>query len=114
MSPARQILFDHLIRPHKYTWRNCKAEDLACFQVNEQRELGWPLYRQVGWLGALKDPVDVSGGSADYIRQICTVRHQSIRFHTWMALRSPWFTSLRDPNRTFPDFSITGLTVPRG
>ncbi len=38
-SQSRQILFDHFIRPHKYTWRNCKAEDLACFQVNDQVEL---------------------------------------------------------------------------
>ncbi len=40
IESCKADLFDHFIRLHKHAWRNCKAEDLGCFQVNEQLELG--------------------------------------------------------------------------
>src|SRR5713101_1783540 len=50
---------NHLIRPLQERRRDREAQVLGGLEVDEQLELGGLLYRQVGWLGAIGNLVDV-------------------------------------------------------
>ncbi len=65
MSPTQQISFDHFIRPEEHPGWDSYAELLGRLEVNDQLELRWPLYRQVGWLGPFEDFVHVDGGTSE-------------------------------------------------
>jgi len=60
MSPRRGSvrLLDHLIRPRQQRLRDDQPQGLRDLHVDDQRELGWLLDRQVGGSRALEDPVD--------------------------------------------------------
>jgi len=59
--PAAASL-DRLIRPQQQRRRNREAERLRGLEVDDQLELGGLLDGKISRLGALQDPVDVSGG----------------------------------------------------
>ncbi len=65
MSPGRLTLFNHFIRPIQDGRRDRDAELHGRLEVNDQLELRWPLYRQVGWLGPFEDFVHVDGGTSE-------------------------------------------------
>src|SRR6266481_3751067 len=52
---------NHLIRPLQERRRDREAQVLGGLEVDEQLELGGLLSRQVGWLGAIGNLVDVRG-----------------------------------------------------
>src|SRR6266550_6259971 len=58
-SAAILSLFDHLVGDGEYARRNGEAERLGGPKIDKQLELSWPFHRQVRWLRALQDPVDV-------------------------------------------------------
>ncbi len=81
MSPARQILFDHSIRPREKLRRYRKALLLSRLQVDDQLKLCRLLNRKVTGLRALEDLVYVSGCSAEQILKIRAVGHEPTFFH---------------------------------
>jgi hypothetical protein len=54
VSPSKSIaLFDHLIRPQQQRQWDGEAERLGGLEVDDELEPGWPLDRNVCWLGAM-------------------------------------------------------------
>jgi hypothetical protein len=74
-------LFDHLIRPYQYVRRNCQADLLRGFQVDDEFKLYRLLHGKVGGLSALENLVHVSGSPAVEVGQVHTVGHKPARFH---------------------------------
>jgi hypothetical protein len=56
---------------------NCKAERLCGLEVNDQLVLRRRLHRQVGWLVALEDAIDVSSGTFEFGNRIRSVRGEA-------------------------------------
>ena len=56
--------------------RNRQSDPLRRLQIDDELELGRLLDGKVGWLRALQDLVDVSGGAARQIMRTCTVDHE--------------------------------------
>src|ERR1700674_5538143 len=53
--------FDHHVGDHKQVMRRGDAERLGGLEIDGQLVLGWRLHRQVGWISALQNSVDVLG-----------------------------------------------------
>jgi hypothetical protein len=53
-------LFDHLVGARQQGLGNGEAKRLRSLEVDNQFVLGWSLDRQVGWLLALEDAMDVT------------------------------------------------------
>ena len=51
---------DHLIRPQQKRLRNGEAERFGHFEVDHETKRLWQLDRQVSWLRAAQDLIDVS------------------------------------------------------
>ena len=54
-------LFNHLVGAAKHCRGHRKAERLGRFEIDYQLVFGRRLHRQVGWLLALEDAVDIAG-----------------------------------------------------
>jgi hypothetical protein len=54
-SGNRTISFDRLIGDGEHARRNCKAKRPGSIEIDNELELGWPLHRQIGWVGTFKD-----------------------------------------------------------
>src|SRR5262245_17364512 len=52
-------LLDHLVGAGEQRWRHSDAERLRGLEIDCQLVLGRRLYRQVGWLLALENAIDV-------------------------------------------------------
>src|SRR5262245_4530766 len=61
IADIRLVSFDDLVGAAKHRRRQRKAEHLGRFEIDYQLVLGRRLYRQVGWLLALEDAIDVAG-----------------------------------------------------
>ncbi len=73
MSPGRQSLFDHFIRPKEHFRWNRKSYLLGRLEVDDQ--LGHvSLYGQVSGLGALQDLVHKDGGAVAHLAGVCPIR----------------------------------------
>src|SRR5262245_56285763 len=63
-------LIDYLGRLEEQRLRDCQADGLGRFEVNDQFELRRLLHRQVGGLGTLQDLVNVDGGGEPPFRNV--------------------------------------------
>jgi hypothetical protein len=70
-------LFDHLVSDAEQPRREGEAERLCGLEVDDQLVLGWLLNRQIGWLGALEDAVDVPCRLAELFDVVRTIGDQA-------------------------------------
>src|SRR6266550_3779288 len=64
------LLFDHSVRSHQHIRRNRQADLFRRLQIDHKFELRRPLNRQVGWLGAFQNLVDVRSGAPEQVREV--------------------------------------------
>jgi hypothetical protein len=69
-------LFDYLVGAREQCGRHLDAERLRGLAVDDQLVFGRGLYRQVGWLFAIEDAVNVTGRAPVLIGEI---RSEEIR-----------------------------------
>ena len=55
---------DDVIRTQAERRRECKVERLGRFEIDRQLERGRALHRQLGWIRASQDEIDVPGRAA--------------------------------------------------
>src|SRR4029077_12542373 len=60
-SRHRPSLFDHLAGAREHSGRHGEAEGFCRLEVDRKLVLGRRLYRQLGWLLALEDAINVAG-----------------------------------------------------
>jgi len=58
-------LFDHLICTEQKLFRDRQIQRFGGGQIDTEVKLCWLLHRQVGWLSATQDFVDVFGGASE-------------------------------------------------
>ena len=71
------MLFDHLVSLRKQRRRDPYTECLGGLEIDYQLVLGRRLYRQVRWLLALEDAIDIARRLPELIEVIRTVRDQA-------------------------------------
>src|SRR4030095_9692938 len=71
------MLFDHLVSLRKQRRRDPYTECLGGLEIDYQLVLGRRLYRQVRWLLALEDAIDIARRLPELIDVIRTVRDQA-------------------------------------
>ena len=59
MQCSKQSLFDHLVGCGEQRLRNGQSEHLCGLEIDNQFVLGRRLHRQIGWLLALEDAIDI-------------------------------------------------------
>src|SRR5438034_1097662 len=77
--PLRSL--NHLIRALQQRLGNRQADRLCGLHVDAQLELGRPLDRHIGRLGALENAIHVVGDTALDIPSDRTVGHEQAEFH---------------------------------
>src|SRR5262245_5493115 len=94
MGAATQYrgLLDHLVCLETQGREKRQAESLHGFQIDDQFKLYGLLHRQVAWLGALQDSIDVVGGAPEQVRQARPIGHEAPSFdklsevvHRWQS-----------------------------
>src|SRR5262249_50064377 len=67
---SKRDLFNDLVSDAEQSRREAEAECLGGFEVDHQFGFGWLLDRQIGWLGALENAVDVPCRVAEFFGAI--------------------------------------------
>ena len=75
VTPSRSLL-DHLVGAGEQHWWNLQTERFRGLEVDHQLDLGRPLDRQVGGLGALEYLIHVDRGVAVVLHSVGPVAHQ--------------------------------------
>jgi hypothetical protein len=73
----RTSLFDHLVGELLELHRHVKAQGLGGLEVDHKLKLAWRLDREISWLGALEDAVDVPRRLAELFREIGAISDQA-------------------------------------
>jgi len=76
---AKIYSFDQFVRAQQESLGDGEADGLCGLDVNRQLELGRELHRQLAYLGAAQDAVDVRCGPAIPIKLICCVCQKPAR-----------------------------------
>jgi hypothetical protein len=71
---ADSRLFDHLVGACEERGRHREAECLGCFEIDHQLVLSGRLHRQVGWLLALEDAIDIACRALELVGNWLSVR----------------------------------------
>src|SRR5262249_943348 len=74
---ANCSLFDHLVGAGEHGRWHREADGLRGLEIDNQFVFGRRLYRHVGWLFALKDPVDVTGRTTILVDEIGSIGDQA-------------------------------------
>ena|SRR6516165_1817285 len=69
--------FDHLISLREERRWDCHAQRFSRFEIDYHLIFCWRLYREVGWLLSLKDPINISSGTSALIDHIGSEGHQA-------------------------------------
>ena len=70
-------LLDHLGGAHHDRWRYLKAKSLGGLEVHDHLELGRELHREIAWLLAAQDAIDIGGGTTVGVCQVVSVGQQA-------------------------------------
>jgi hypothetical protein len=73
----RWLLLNHLVNPSEQRGWHCEAERLRGLEIDHQLVFGRRLHRQIGWLLALEDAVDVAGRAPELVDVIRSIRDQA-------------------------------------
>src|SRR5262245_60277641 len=71
------LLFDHFVCTRKQRRRHGKTECFGGLNIDHQFEPGRRLHRQVGWLLALEDAIDIASGASVVIEPVGPVRDEA-------------------------------------
>ena len=69
--------FDHFVSAGEHCRRNCEAECLSGFKIDDQFEFGRRLHRHITWLLSLEYTIDVFRGTSKQIDPIRAVGNQA-------------------------------------
>ena len=76
-TAANGVLFDHIICNREQRVWHGETERLGGLEIDDALELGRLLHRQVGWIGAAQDTVDIRSRAIIEISGINSVRQQT-------------------------------------
>src|SRR4029453_19319551 len=68
---------DDLLRLEEQHRRDGQTHGLGSLEVDDQLELHGLLYRNVAWLGAFQDLVDVESGTPVHVRKARSIGHET-------------------------------------
>src|SRR5215471_7042120 len=76
-AQQRRSLFDHLVGATDQKLWDIQPERLCGFEIDHQLVLVRRLHRHVGWLLALKDAIDIAGGSPIQVSKVSPIGDQA-------------------------------------
>ena len=76
-AQQRASLFDRLVGGCEQRGRNVEAERFRGLEIDRELVFDRLLNRQIGWLGALEDAVDVPCCLAELFREISAISDQA-------------------------------------
>src|SRR5262245_27369370 len=66
-----------LVRALQERWRDRQPDRLRGAEIYDQLELRRLLDGEVGWFGALEDPVHIGGRAPFQVKIVCTIAHET-------------------------------------
>src|SRR6185369_737261 len=111
-AKSRHRLFDHLVGASEERRRHREAKCLGRFEIDHQLVLGWLLHRQVGWLLALEDTIDIRGAAPPQVGIVNSVGNQaSARHKEAVGVHGRQF---RTRSQTYDKFTVHSARRRRG
>jgi len=86
-EPIASCLSNHPLRPHQHIRRNCQADLLRRFQIDDELELLSPFQRQISGLSAFQDLVHDGRGAPAQVAHVRSVRQQASRIGKMRSTR---------------------------
>jgi hypothetical protein len=83
---------DHFIRARQHVRRNCQADLLCSFQIDDELELGRLLDGQISGLCAFQNLVYIGCGAPVHVENISAIVHEAAGFRIlrlWVNRRKP-------------------------